>query len=241
MIRRYAAELVGTFGIVFAPVAFSASSHPTGGIAGAAVVSGLAVLAMVYTFGPISAAHFNPAVTLGFASCGRFPWRYVAPYIAAQFFGAIIAATVAAIIFGPGFGAHVPATNDLVRNVGTELMLSFFLMLVIIAVATDQRVSSTTPAIAIGFTVIFCVLIGGPIAGGSMNPARSLAPALFSGGPALRHVWLYLVVPPIGAVLAARLYELIRLDDHHAKGAPNELLLALETISNATTKSKSVP
>lgn len=226
MRKRYAAEFVGTFGIVFAPVAFSASSSFPGqdsGLLGAALVSGLAVLAMIYSFGPVSAAHFNPAVTLGFASAGRFPRKFILPYIAAQFGGGIFAAALAALLFGAGHGTHLPASSNLLQNAGTEISLSFMLMLVIIAVATDRRVNSTTPALAIGFTVVFCVLIGGPITGGSMNPARSLGPALLAGGPALSNIFLYLLAPPIGAVLAARTYEAIRVHHGEATGAPGDL------------------
>jgi len=196
--KRYAAEAVGTFGIVFAPVALSATSGFQGGASGllaAALVSGLSVLAMIYALGPVSAAHFNPAVTLGFASAKRFPWRFVPGYIASQLAGALLAAGLAAMMFGTGRGVHIP-TGTLVQNVGTEFVLSFFLMLVIIAVATDRRVSSTAPAIAIGLTVVFCVLVGGPVTGGSMNPARSLGPALVTGGDVFSRVWLYLLVPP---------------------------------------------
>jgi glycerol uptake facilitator-like aquaporin len=108
-------------------------------------------------------------------------------------------------------------------------MLGFFLMLVIIAVATDKRVSSTAPPIAIGLTVVFGVLIGGPITGGSMNPARSFGPALFVP-EALETYWIYAVGPCVGAVLAALLYEPLRLDPEHGKGAPNELLEALDRV-----------
>jgi MIP family channel proteins len=235
MKRRYLAEFIGTFIIVFSPVALSASSHFSGeasGLLPAALVSGLSVLAMIYTFGPISAAHFNPAVTLGFAVAGRFPWRFVLPYWVSQFLGAVLAAGVVAALFGPGYGTHLPAAGPMLRNVAMEILLGFFLMLVIVAVATDRRVSSTTPALAIGLTVVVCVLIGGPVTGGSMNPARSFGPALFAGGSALSSVWLYLVAPPIGAVMAALLYEAIRVHRDDAKGAPNELLETLQELQN---------
>ena len=228
MAKRYGAEFLGTFAIVFSPVAVSAAG---GNLVAAALVSGLSVMGMIYALGPISAAHFNPAVTLGFAAAGRFPGRQIWPYVIAQVGGAILAAAIAALLFGPGHGAHVPASANVLRNAGTELLLSFFLMLVIIAVATDRRVSSTVPALAIGFTVVSGVFIGGPITGGSMNPARSLGPALFAGGAALANLWLYLVVPPIGAVLAARVYEALRLHPEHATGAPNELLEALRALA----------
>jgi MIP family channel proteins len=234
MIKRYAAEFIGTFFIVFAPVALSATARGPGGdgsLLSAAFVSGFAVLAMIYALGPISAAHFNPAVTLGFVVARKFPFKYAVPYWIAQFLGALFAAGIVAILFGPGAGTHVPASPGLVfRNLGTEISISFLLMLVIIAVATDRRVSSSVPALAIGLTVVVGVMIGGPITGGSMNPARSFGPAVFAGGPALSNYWLYLIAPAVGAVFAALAYEFIRIDVDHAVGAPNELLAALEDI-----------
>lgn len=233
MARRYAAEWMGTFGIVFAPVALSATGMRHGGDASlmaAAWVSGLSVLAFIYALGHISGAHFNPAVTLGLAVAGRFPWRYAAPYWGAQFLGAISAAGMVALMFGAGHGAHIPAPGSPVRAVCLEALLTFFLMLVIISVATDRRASGAVPGLAIGLTVVFGVLIGGPVTGGSMNPARSLGPALFAGVPALVHYWVYLVGPAVGAVLAARLYEAIRGGEEHALGAPNDLFQALAEI-----------
>jgi MIP family channel proteins len=233
MLRRYAVEFIGTFGIVFAPVALSASGHFAGGDAGlmaAAWVSGLAVLAMIYALGHISAAHFNPAVTLGFAVAGRFPWRYVLPYWIAEFLGGIVAAGLAALLFGSGHGAHIPASGPLSRAVGVEAVLTFFLMLVIISVATDKRVAGAVPGLAIGLTVVFDVLIGGPVTGGSMNPARSLGPALFAGHGALAVYWVYVVGPALGAVVAARIYEAVRGGERHAQGAPNDLYGALQEI-----------
>ncbi len=233
MMRRYLAEFIGTFGIVFAPVALSASGHLPGGEGGlmaSAWVSGLAVLAMIYALGHISAAHFNPAVTLGFAVAGRFPWRYTLPYGAAQLAGAIAAAGLVALLLGAGHGTHVPAPGPAARAVGVEAVLTFFLMLVIIAVATDKRANGAVPGLAIGLTVVFDVLIGGPVTGGSMNPARSLGPALFAGGAALTHYWIYVAGPALGAVLAARLYEAIRGGAEHAQGAPNDLYQALTEI-----------
>ncbi len=233
MIRRYAAEFVGTFGIVFAPVALSGAAHFPGAAANltaAAWVSGLAVLAMIYALGPLSAAHFNPAVSLGFAVAGRFPWRFVLPYWAAQFLGAIAAAALAALLFGRGHGVHIPAPGPLSRAVGVETVLTFFLMLVIIAVATDKRVAGAVPGLAIGLTVVFDVMIGGAVTGGSMNPARSLGPALFGSPAALSNYWVYVVGPALGAVVAARLYEFIRGGEQHAQGAPNDLYQALAEI-----------
>ena len=232
MLRRCAAEFVGTFCIVFAPVALSATGRFAGGDSGlmaAAWVSGLSVLAMIYALGHISAAHFNPAVTLAFAVAKRFSPRYVVPYALAQFAGGIAASAVAALLFGGGYGIHVPAVLPL-RAVGVETTLTFFLMLVIIAVATDKRANGAVPGLAIGLTVVFDILIGGAVTGGSMNPARSLGPALFGGVVPLAVCWVYFVGPALGAVLAALLYETLRGGEEHAQGAPNDLYAALREI-----------
>ena len=199
MLRRCAAEFTGTFGIVFAPVALSATGRFSGGDSGlmaAAWVSGLSVLAMIYALGPISAAHFNPAVTIGFAVAKRFPWRYVPAYCLAEFSGGMAAAMLAAVLFGGGHGIHVPAVSPL-HAVAIEAVLTFFLMLVISAVATDKRANGAIPGLAIGLTVVFDVLIGGPVTGGSMNPARSFGPALFGGAAPLSALWVLLPRPPV--------------------------------------------
>jgi MIP family channel proteins len=235
MTRRYLAEGVGTFGIVFAPVALAGSAALHGGdrsLAASAWVSGLAVLAMIYALGHISAAHFNPAVTVGFAAAGRFPWRYVGPYVLSQLGGGIVAATLAAGLFGPGHGTHIPTVPAPIA-VGTEVALSFLLMLVIISVATDRRANGAVPGLAIGLVVVVDVFIGGPATGGSMNPARSLGPDLFAFAAAMPSYWVYVVGPVLGAALAARLYEALRGGEEHAQGAPNDLALALEKVAEA--------
>ncbi len=241
MLRRCVAEFVGTFGIVFPPVALSAVGRFPGAdssLMAAAWVSGLAVLAMIYALGHISAAHFNPAVTLGFAVAKRFPWKYVLPYWIAEFLGGIAAAALVALLFGGGHGVHIPASGPLLRAVGVEAVLTFFLMLVIIAVATDKRANGAVPGLAIGLTVVFDVLIGGAITGGSMNPARSLGPALFGGATPLAVYWVYVVGPAIGAIAASLCYESIRGGEHHAQGAPNELADALEAIEGTAYAAK---
>ena len=233
MIRRYTAEFVGTFAIVFAPVALSGTGALPGGdnnLLAAALVSGFSVSAMVYALGSISAAHFNPAVTLGFALAGRFPFRFVLPYWAAQLAGGIAAAGLCAFLFGGGHGTHVPANGDFVKAAVLEAVLTFFLMLVIMAVATDRRVDGAVPGLAIGLTVVFDVLIGGPVSGGSMNPARSFGPALFAGGAAWHYFPVYVAGPLIGAAIAARLYEALRPSHQHAQNAPNDLFAALQDV-----------
>ncbi|MBW3623828.1 MAG: aquaporin [Armatimonadetes bacterium] len=232
MLHRYMAEFIGTFGIVFAPVALSATGRMEGGDGGlmaAAWVSGLAVLAMIYALGHISAAHFNPAVTLGFAVARRFPWRYVLPYWLAEILGGVTAAAVSALLFGGGHGAHL-SHGPAARSLGVEAILTFFLMFVIISVATDRRVNEAIPGLAIGLTVVFGVMIGGPVTGGSMNPARTFGPALFSGADAIGHLWIYVFGPMAGAALAALLYEAVRGGEAHARSAPNDIYQALEQI-----------
>lgn len=215
MFKPWVAEFIGTFVIVFAPVALASSSNLVEGSSGlllAGLVSGLPVLAMIYALGSISGAHFNPAVTLGFAVGKRFPWRMVLPYWISQMLGGLAGAVMAYLLFGISGGAHISADTSAVgRNVTVEAVLTFILMLVIISVATDSRVSKSVSGLAIGFTVLFCVLIGGPVTGGSMNPARSLGPALFARG-ALSSYWLYVVGPFLGATAAALVLESIRLD-----------------------------
>ena len=231
MRHRFAAELLGTFGIVFAPVALSASTHFAGGdgsLASAAWVSGLAVTGMIAALGPVSAAHFNPAVTLGFAVAGRFAWRHVPAYIAAQFLGACLASLVALLCFGvPGAGVHIPAAGvSPLRIVGIEAVLTFLLMLVVIAVATDKRTNPAVPPLVVGLVVVANVLIGGAITGGSMNPARTIAPALFAGGVPLAVAWMPIVGSVLGAVIAARVYETVVRPvsaRDHAQNAPADL------------------
>jgi MIP family channel proteins len=233
MMRRYIAEFIGTFGIVFAPVALAAAGHTSGeiGLVMAALVSGLTVTVMIYALGHISAAHFNPAVTFGFAVARRFPWRFVPGYWAAQLLGSITAAGLVTLLFGSGFGAHIPHVSA-GHAVAIETLLTFLLMLVIISVATDARVDGAVPGIAIGLTVVVDVFIGGSLTGGSMNPARSLGPALFAGGTALSCYWIYVIGPVFGAVIAAGTYEAIRGDEIYAKGAPNDLYMALREIED---------
>jgi MIP family channel proteins len=210
--RRYLAEFIGTFVIVFAPVALGAShnTQPEIGVAGAAWVSGLSVMIMIYALGHISGAHFNPAVTLGFASVGRFKWSDVPAYVVSQLLGAISAAGLCTLLFGSGLGVHIPAIGANIKAVVVEAFLAFFLMFVIISLATDIKAHKAIAGLAIGMTVVMDVLIGAGVTGGSMNPARSLGPAIFAGGAALTDYWVYLVGPCIGAALAARVYEIIR-------------------------------
>jgi MIP family channel proteins len=229
--QRYLAELIGTFAIVFAACGAVISDVWSNGavtLLGIALAPGLMVMAMVYTFGGISAAHYNPAVTLAFAAAGRFPRGQVLPYLVAQLIGALLASLAhsffypAAIASKAHFGAHLP-------NVGWgaglafELVITFFLMIVIMAVATDKRTPAAASGLAIGVIVILNILVGAAVTGGSMNPFRSLAPAIFAGGAALSALPIYLLGPTAGAILAALCYETLRDDLAHAQSAPADL------------------
>lgn len=229
--QRYLSECIGTFAIVFGACGAVISDVASGGVVtllGVALVPGLMVLAMIYALGPVCAAHFNPAVTIGFAVAQRFPWRHVLPYIFAQMGGALVACLLLGLLYGrdtamsAGFGAHIPRVGAL-QAIGFEIVFGFFLMFVIMAVATDKRVSAPVPGLAIGLTVVLAIMFGGPISGASMNPARSLAPAVFAGGEALVYLPIYIVSPIVGAVIAALVYELLRDGPIHAQSAPADL------------------
>ncbi len=187
----------------------NAYSRGTLGQVGISLAFAFVVIAMIYALGHISGAHINPAVTLGFWSVRRFPTAEVLPYVAAQCLGAVIASTLSRAALGQvgHVGATLPNVS-LGAAFATEWLLSFVLMFVIMAVATDERVADGFAAIAVGLTVGFCALVGGPLTGASMNPARSLGPAL-AGGSWQSH-WLYWLAPITGMVAAARVYDSLR-------------------------------
>jgi aquaporin NIP len=211
--KKSLAEAIGTFTMVFAGCgSVMVAERFPGSIShgGIPVIFGLAVAAMIYAVGHISGAHFNPAVTLGFAVARHFPFEEVLAYWTAQLAGAATAIAVLKAILPSGktYGATLPAV-PLPQALCWEILLTFFLMFVIVAVATDTRAVGTMAGAAIGGTVMLAAWVGGPVTGASMNPARSLAPALFEGR--LDNLWIYILGPCIGAVLAAMLYEAIRL------------------------------
>lgn len=209
--RPLLAEAVGSFALVFAgcgAIMIDATSGALGHL-GIAFSFGLVILVMIYAFGHISGAHFNPAVTLAFAAGRHFRWRVVPQYWIAQLSGAILASIVLRGMFGDTarLGATLPAGSAR-QSLLMELILTFFLMLVITAVATDTRAVGQAAAIAIGATVGLDALFGGPVSGASMNPARSLAPALV--GNTWTDQWIYVVGPVIGALLGVGLYQALR-------------------------------
>ena len=209
--RALLAEALGTFALVFfaAGSASLAATTQRLDLLGASLASGLAVAAVIYSIGHISGAHINPAVTLAFALTRHFPAGRVVGYWAAQLVGAIAAAAVLRAGLGKGgyVGGNLP-TGSHGRAFAWEIVLTAILMFVVMAVATDTRAIGEAAAIAIGATVVVDILVGGPISGGSMNPARSLGPALLSGRPTA--LWVYLLGPPLGAVAGAFLYQRVR-------------------------------
>jgi MIP family channel proteins len=210
--RALAAELVGAFALVFAGCGAIMVDAQTGGAlgqVGIAITFGLVIAAMIYVTGHVSGAHLNPAVTLAFALTRHFPWRRLLAYLAAQCAGAIAAAAILRGSLGDiaHVGATLPSGSDRQAFLW-ELVLTFFLMLVITAVATDTRAVGEAAAIAIGATVGLDAMFGGPVTGASMNPARSLGPALVSGE--LGSLWVYLTAPFLGAALGAVVYQYLR-------------------------------
>jgi aquaporin Z len=202
--RKLAAELFGTFALVFAGTGAIVVNDVQGGAVthvGVALTFGLVVLALIYALGDVSGAHFNPVVTLGFFAARRFPARWVLPFIGSQCAGALSASTCLRLLFPthPTLGATLPAGPPL-QSFALELLLTCFLMFVILGVSTGAKEKGITAGIAVGAVIGLEALFAGPVCGASMNPARSLAPALVSWQP--DHLWIYLIAPTSGAVLA---------------------------------------
>jgi MIP family channel proteins len=213
------AELVGTFVLVFGGTAVAVAAilaRPTAGAAydslAVALAFGLALVAVVAAVGHVSGAHVNPAVTIGMAATKKFPWQFVPHYVVAQLVGAVLAALATWITFGgpareeAKLAATYPAqgVGDLQAFV-VEILITFILVFVVMAVATDDRAPAAIAPIAVGFALAVGVFIAGPVTGGSVNPARSLGPMIVAGD--LTSVWLYVLGPIIGGVLGALLYD----------------------------------
>ncbi|PQO39685.1 MIP family channel protein [Bremerella cremea] len=206
--RRYLAEVIGTFGLVFAGCgAIVINQLQDGAIThvGIALTFGLIVMVMIYALGEISGAHMNPAVTLGFWTAKRFPLKEVAPYIAAQCLGSILACVVLKILFfeHDTLGATLP-TGDWWKSFVLEFILTFLLMFVVLNISTGAKEKGIMAGAAIGGMVALEAMFAGPICGASMNPARSLGPALVSGH--LEFLWLYLVATTAGALFAVPIH-----------------------------------
>ena len=202
--KKFNAEILGTFGLVFAGTgAIIINEITIGAIThlGVALTFGLIVLAMIYTLGDISGAHLNPAVTIGFWAARRLPGRDVVPYVTSQCVGALLASGVLRLLFPQRklLGATIPAGSEW-QSFVLEALLTFFLMLTILSVSTGAKEKGITAGIAVGAVIALEAIFAGPISGASMNPVRSLAPALVSLH--LDHFWLYGIAPVLGACLA---------------------------------------
>jgi aquaporin NIP len=216
--NKYIAEFLGTFALVFCGTGAIVIDQQTGGTVthvGIAISFGLIVMAMIYALGDISGAHMNPAVTIAFALAKRFPVRQVLPYLVSQVLGALLASIILHYLFpsNAGLGATIPAGSSM-QSFILEFILTFFLMLVIINVATGSKEQGMFAGLAIGATVLLEAMFAGPICGASMNPARSLAPAFVSGN--MEQLWIYLVSPVLGAAFAILMYRIL-----HATGVEN--------------------
>ncbi len=205
MLRSAAAELIGTFGLVFAGAGAIMIDELSGGRVGhlgIGITFGLVVAAMIYAFGSVSGAHINPAVTLAFTLTGRITWQTALAYLPAQLAGGVLASLSLYRLLGPAahMGATLPA-GSVTQSLFLEIILTYFLMAVIMAVSIDPRRVGPAAALAIGGTVGLEAIFAGPISGASMNPARSFAPALVSGN--WYGHWAYWAGPAIGAALGA--------------------------------------
>lgn len=210
--KRLVAEYIGTFVLVFAGTSAIVVNDTSGGAVtavGIAMVFGLTVSAMIYTLGDISGAHINPAVTIAFWYARRFPARDVPAYLAGQILGAISASVVVSVLFHghPTLGSTLPAGTT-VQSFVMEVLLTFILMLTIINVSDGSKEKGLMAGASIGGVVALDALFGGPVSGASMNPARSIGPALVSGH--LNELWIYLTAPVIGACLAVACCRCIR-------------------------------
>jgi aquaporin NIP len=208
--NKLLSELLGTFTLVFAGTGAIVINDVSGGVighAGIALTFGLVVMAMIYTFGDVSGAQLNPAVTLAFAAAKRMAWKDVPGFIAAQIGGACLASGVLRLLFPAHakLGATLPAGSAM-QSFVLEVLLTAILMLTILRVSTGAKEKGITAGIAIGGVIALEAMFAGPICGASMNPVRSLAPALVSGH--LEHLWIYLAAPTLGALLAVPLAKM---------------------------------
>ena len=213
--KKYVAEILGTFAMMFCGTGAIIINQQTNGSithVGVAITFGLIVMAMIYALGNISGAHLNPAVTIAFTLAKKFEVKQVAPYIISQLVGAFFASLVLKYLFpiNEFLGATLPSGTAL-QSFILEFILTFFLMLVIINVATGSKEQGMFAGLAIGSTVLLEAMFAGPICGASMNPARSLAPAIVSGHT--EHLWVYLSATILGAALAIPTWKFLNQKD----------------------------
>lgn len=209
--KKYLSEFIGTFILVFAGTGVVIVNQTMGGIVtlpGIASCWGLIIIATVYAFGDISGNHINPAVTIAFAVDKRFEWKEVPPYLIAQLLGALSASFLLHFLFPASatLGITQPA-GSIMQSFILEVVMTFILLLVILRVSTGSKEKGITAGIVIGSAVTFLVMFGGPVSGTSINPTRSIAPALVSGN--FHALWVYILAPFIGALAAVFMHRVI--------------------------------
>jgi aquaporin NIP len=209
--RKFIAEAIGTFALVFCGTGAIIINQETNGAishAGIAITFGLIVMSMIYALGNISGAHLNPAVSIAFTLAGRFSVKKLLPYIASQMAGALLASLILRWLFPNNelLGTTLPAGTE-GQSFVLEFVLTFFLMLVIINVATGSKEQGMFAGLAIGAVVLLEAMFAGPVCGASMNPARSLGPAVISGH--LEHLWIYLTATVAGAATAIPIWKFL--------------------------------
>ncbi len=215
IMKKYISEFIGTFSMIFCGTGAMTVNEITSGDVthvGIAITWGLIVMAMIYAFGETSGAHFNPAVTIAFAYAKKFAWKEVPKYIIAQVLGAFTASFILLFLFPTSefLGSTIPSV-DVGRAFVLELLLTFFLMVVIINVSTGSKEIGIIAGIAVGAVVLLEAMFAGPITNASMNPARSLAPNIVSGN--IQGLWLYILAPILGALLAVVSCKLVKDDN----------------------------
>lgn len=208
--KKYLSEFIGTYVLIFFGTGAMVveSINPNIGVLGIAIAWGIVVMAMIYAFGETSGAHINPAVTIGFAFAGRFDKKLILPYIISQILGAIAASFTLKLLFPDLllYGNTMPS-DGWIQSFILEFLMTCILMLVIMKVSSGSKETGTMAAIAIGGVILIEALVFGPITGASMNPARSIGPALASGN--FTELWLYIVAPISGVIVAILICPLI--------------------------------
>jgi aquaporin NIP len=215
IMKKYLSEFIGTFILVFAGTGVVIVDQHTGGavtLTGIAGCWGMIIVATVYAFGDISGNHINPAVTIAMAVDKRFEWKEVPPFLIAQLLGAFSASILLHFLFpdNTSLGATQPG-GSVMQSFIMEVIMTFILLLVILRVSTGSKEKGITAGLVIGATVAFLVLFGGPVSGTSLNPTRSLAPAIVSGN--MNALWIYLTAPIIGAVAAVFTHRVLHTEE----------------------------
>lgn len=210
--RNYLAELIGTLALVFCGTGAIIINQETGGVVthiGIAITFGLVVTAMIYAVGNISGAHFNPAVTIAFWVAKEFPGKEILPYIISQAIGAFLASIVLKFLFplNNTLGSTLPSGSPM-QSFILEVILTFILLFVILHVAKGSKEQGMFAGLVIGGVVLLEAMFAGPICGASMNPIRSIAPAVISGH--LEHIWVYIFAPLLGAILAVGAWKVLK-------------------------------